>query len=81
MNHTLCVSADGLHVWAFGDGDYGKLGLGSIVGKSTPTEIEALRGVGVASALAGTQFSVVLTKAGKVYSFGQERMLGKIYLV
>eukprot|EP00116_Pleurobrachia_bachei_P005053 sb/3465315/ len=43
---------------------------------STPTEIEALRGVGVASALAGTQFSVVLTKAGKVYSFGQERMLG-----
>ena len=46
------------------------------LGRNTPTEIEALRDVGVKTVLAGTQFSVVLTKAGRVYSFGQERMLG-----
>ncbi|KAL5252247.1 hypothetical protein ACHWQZ_G015137 [Mnemiopsis leidyi] len=76
LNHTLCASRDGNRVWSFGDGDYGKLGLGNTAGRSSPTEIEALRGIGVRRVLAGTQFSVVLTKAGKVYTFGQERMLG-----
>lgn len=36
MNHTLVVSADGMMVWAFGDGDYGKLGLGNSTAKSSP---------------------------------------------
>lgn len=36
LNHTLVVSADGLSVWAFGDGDYGKLGLGNSTAKSSP---------------------------------------------
>lgn len=36
LNHTLCISMDGNSVWAFGDGDYGKLGLGNTVTKSTP---------------------------------------------
>ncbi|XP_063678592.1 probable E3 ubiquitin-protein ligase HERC1 isoform X13 [Bolinopsis microptera] len=76
LNHTLCASRDGNRVWSFGDGDYGKLGLGNTAGRSSPAEIEALRGIGVMRVLAGTQFSVVLTKAGKVYTFGQERMLG-----
>ena len=76
LNHTLCASTDGSRVWSFGDGDYGKLGLGNTAGRSSPTEIEALRGIGVKRVLAGTQFSVVLTKAGQVYTFGQERMLG-----
>lgn len=26
LNHTACVSQDGLDVWTFGEGDYGKLG-------------------------------------------------------
>ena len=71
LNHTLCASRDGNRVWSFGDGDYGKLGLGNTAGRSSPAEIEALRGIGVKRVLAGTQFSVVLTKAGKVYTFGQ----------
>ena len=41
------------------------------MGKSSPTEIEALKNVGVKKVCAGTQFSVILTKAGQVYSFGQ----------
>lgn len=36
LNHTLVVSADGMMVWAFGDGDYGKLGLGNSTAKSSP---------------------------------------------
>jgi len=36
LNHTVCVSFDGNLVWAFGDGDYGKLGLGNTATKSTP---------------------------------------------
>jgi len=32
----LAVSADGMTVWAFGDGDYGKLGLGNSTAKSSP---------------------------------------------
>ena len=33
FNHTLCVSSDGLTTWAFGDGDFGKLGLGHCTSK------------------------------------------------
>ncbi|KAE8297728.1 putative E3 ubiquitin-protein ligase HERC1 [Larimichthys crocea] len=36
LNHTLVISADGMMVWAFGDGDYGKLGLGNSTAKSSP---------------------------------------------
>lgn len=36
LNHTLVVSTDGMMVWAFGDGDYGKLGLGNSTAKSSP---------------------------------------------
>ena len=36
LNHTLVLSADGMMVWAFGDGDYGKLGLGNSTAKSSP---------------------------------------------
>lgn len=36
LNHTLVISTDGMMVWAFGDGDYGKLGLGNSTAKSSP---------------------------------------------
>lgn len=36
LNHTLVVSLDGMVVWAFGDGDYGKLGTGSSTAKYYP---------------------------------------------
>jgi hypothetical protein len=32
----LCVSEDGMTVWAFGDGQYGKLGLGHCSSKGIP---------------------------------------------
>ncbi|RXM30706.1 Carnitine O-palmitoyltransferase 1, liver isoform [Acipenser ruthenus] len=39
LNHTLVVSSDGMTVWAFGDGDYGKLGTGSCTVKCYPQDL------------------------------------------
>lgn len=47
LNHTLVLSLDGMVVWAFGDGDYGKLGTGSSTAKYYPqvkyTQVSVLR--------------------------------------
>ncbi|XP_070543560.1 probable E3 ubiquitin-protein ligase HERC1 isoform X2 [Ptychodera flava] len=76
LNHTLAVSADGNTVWAFGDGDYGKLGLGSSTAKSSPQRVDALCNIGIKKVCTGTQFSVALTKDGRVFTFGQDRLTG-----
>ncbi|XP_034385564.1 probable E3 ubiquitin-protein ligase HERC1 isoform X2 [Cyclopterus lumpus] len=76
LNHTLVVSADGMMVWAFGDGDYGKLGLGNSTAKSSPQKVDVLCGTGISKVACGTQFSVALTKDGKVFTFGQDRLIG-----
>ncbi|XP_047218559.1 probable E3 ubiquitin-protein ligase HERC1 isoform X5 [Girardinichthys multiradiatus] len=76
LNHTLVVSADGTMVWAFGDGDYGKLGLGNSTAKSSPQKVDVLCGIGIKKVACGTQFSVALTKDGKVFTFGQDRLIG-----
>ncbi|XP_030044055.1 putative E3 ubiquitin-protein ligase HERC1 [Microcaecilia unicolor] len=76
LNHTLAVSADGSMVWAFGDGDYGKLGLGNSTAKSSPQKVDVLCGTGIKKVACGTQFSVALTKDGHVYTFGQDRLIG-----
>ncbi|XP_078388638.1 putative E3 ubiquitin-protein ligase HERC1 isoform X9 [Cetorhinus maximus] len=76
LNHTLAVSTDGMMVWAFGDGDYGKLGLGNSTAKSSPQKVDVLCGVGIKKVACGTQFSVALTKDGHVYTFGQDRLIG-----
>ncbi|KAG7482610.1 putative E3 ubiquitin-protein ligase HERC1 isoform X1 [Solea senegalensis] len=76
LNHTLVISADGMMVWAFGDGDYGKLGLGNSTAKSSPQKVDVLCGIGIKKVACGTQFSVTLTKDGKVFTFGQDRLIG-----
>ncbi|XP_030650140.1 probable E3 ubiquitin-protein ligase HERC1 isoform X2 [Chanos chanos] len=76
LNHTLAVSADGMVVWAFGDGDYGKLGLGNSTAKSSPQKVDVLCGIGIKKVACGTQFSVALSKDGNVYTFGQDRLIG-----
>lgn len=77
MNHTVCVSSDGQHVWSFGDGDFGKLGLGSIATKHCPQRIEALAGMRIRKVQCGTQVTVFLTDDGKVYSCGMDRLIGR----
>ncbi|XP_028274446.1 probable E3 ubiquitin-protein ligase HERC1 isoform X2 [Parambassis ranga] len=76
LNHTLVVSLDGTVVWAFGDGDYGKLGTGSSTAKYYPQKVEQLCNKGIKKVCCGTQFSVVLACDGHVYTFGQERLIG-----
>ncbi|KAH0619794.1 hypothetical protein JD844_014057 [Phrynosoma platyrhinos] len=76
LNHTIVVSTDGSMVWAFGDGDYGKLGLGNSTAKSSPQKVDILCGIGIKKVACGTQFSVALTKDGHVYTFGQDRLIG-----
>lgn len=92
LNHTLVVSADGMMVWAFGDGDYGKLGLGNSTAKSSPQvcgrqvrqvraeftppavsfqKVDVLCGLNIKKVACGTQFSVALTRDGRVFTFGQ----------
>ncbi|XP_029024458.1 probable E3 ubiquitin-protein ligase HERC1 isoform X3 [Betta splendens] len=76
LNHTLVLSLDGMVVWAFGDGDYGKLGTGSSTAKYYPQRVEQLCNKGIKKVSCGTQFSVALACDGHVYTFGQERLIG-----
>ncbi|XP_076014530.1 putative E3 ubiquitin-protein ligase HERC1 isoform X2 [Genypterus blacodes] len=76
LNHTLVLSQDGMAVWAFGDGDYGKLGTGSSTAKYYPQKVEQLCNKGIKKVCCGTQFSVALAHDGHVYTFGQERLIG-----
>lgn len=76
LNHTLVLSLDGMIVWAFGDGDYGKLGTGSSTAKYYPQKVEQLCNKGIKKVSCGTQFSVALACDGHVYTFGQERLIG-----
>ncbi|XP_042891775.1 probable E3 ubiquitin-protein ligase HERC1 isoform X3 [Penaeus japonicus] len=77
LNHTVCIDVDGNTVWAFGDGDYGKLGLGNSTSKSTPQKVEAMCGIGIKKVCCGTQFTVFLTKDGRVYTCGMDRLIGQ----
>ncbi|XP_065821674.1 probable E3 ubiquitin-protein ligase HERC1 isoform X4 [Labrus bergylta] len=76
LNHTLVLSLDGMVVWAFGDGDYGKLGTGSSTAKYYPQKVEQLCNKSIKKVSCGTQFSVALSCDGHVYTFGQERLIG-----
>ncbi|XP_067933208.1 probable E3 ubiquitin-protein ligase HERC1 [Watersipora subatra] len=76
LNHSLALSTDGNLVWSFGDGDYGKLGIGSTTAATKPVVIPKLMDVGIAKVAAGTQFSVALSKGGIVYTWGQDRLTG-----
>ncbi len=46
---TLCITDDD-NVWAWGDGDYGKLGRGGSEGCKVPMKVESLAGMGRCSA-------------------------------
>ncbi|XP_044756783.1 probable E3 ubiquitin-protein ligase HERC1 [Coccinella septempunctata] len=74
LNHTACVSQDGMTVWTFGEGDYGKLGLGHTTAKSLPQRVETMCNVGVKKVGCGTNLTVFLTKDGKVYVCGIDRV-------
>ncbi|KFB50142.1 hypothetical protein ZHAS_00018200 [Anopheles sinensis] len=67
--HSLCVTDAG-DVFAWGDGDFGKLGNGSCNGSSIPIQIELPQAAAV-KVFSGSQFSIALSRDGTVYSWGK----------
>ena len=68
VSFTLAVTAAG-ELYACGNGERGRLGLGSWESKDTFTLVTALAGTRVIIACAGATHSVLLTEAG-VYTMG-----------
>ena len=68
-DHCLVVTEAGAAL-SFGHGGYGCLGHGNMQHQLFPKVIEALRGERVVAASAGNTYSLVLTEAGAVLSFG-----------
>ncbi|XP_053688822.1 probable E3 ubiquitin-protein ligase HERC2 isoform X2 [Sabethes cyaneus] len=66
--HSMCVTDGGL-LFAWGDGDFGKLGNGSCNGSPVPVQVEGV--ANVARIFSGSQFSVALSYDGKLYSWGK----------
>ncbi|XP_018567016.1 probable E3 ubiquitin-protein ligase HERC1 [Anoplophora glabripennis] len=74
LNHTACMSVDGMNVWTFGEGDYGKLGLGHTATKSIPQLVETMCNIGIKKVGCGTNLTVFLTKSGKIFVCGVDRV-------
>ncbi|XP_060835591.1 E3 ubiquitin-protein ligase HERC2 isoform X3 [Rhopalosiphum padi] len=67
---TLALDGEG-NVYSWGDGDFGKLGRGGSDGCCTPQQVERLDGHRVVQIACGAQFSVALTAAGQVWTWGK----------
>lgn len=67
---TLALTEEGF-VFSWGDGDFGKLGRGGSEGCSVPHQVERLNGIGVVQIECGAQFSLALSKAGEVWTWGK----------
>uniref|UniRef100_A0A3Q3IFJ7 Uncharacterized protein n=1 Tax=Monopterus albus TaxID=43700 RepID=A0A3Q3IFJ7_MONAL len=71
LNHTLVLSLDGMFVWAFGDGDYGKLGTGSSTAKYYPqVVVPTLEGLFIEDIAVGCEHVLTLSSTGDVYAWG-----------
>jgi len=72
-NHTVAVMTDGT-VWAWGDNEYGQLGDGSTVNRTTPVQVVGPGGAGfltgVRSVGAGLHFTVAVKNDGTVWAWG-----------
>ncbi len=66
---TLAATENG-QLWSWGDGNFGKLGTGELKSSQVPIMIRSFsKEGGVLQLECGSQFSVLLTKEGKVYTW------------
>jgi E3 ubiquitin-protein ligase HERC2 len=79
VNNIIVVTCPVGVVWAWGDNEYGKLGLGpnSDKVKATPQKVD-LQGVKVVKVTCGGHVSIAMTTDGQVYTWGrgEGNMLG-----
>ena len=68
--HSLALTADGA-VWSWGNGDWGKLGLGDWQNQLQPQKVEALAGQRVVAVSAGARHCIALTADGAVLTWGK----------
>ena len=74
-SQTVCSTASNL-VFSWGDGDYGKLGRGGNEGSKVPKKVDGLTGKPVVKMLCGSQFAIVLTANGHVYTWYELNTVG-----
>ena len=74
-SQTVCSTASSL-VFSWGDGDYGKLGRGGNEGSKVPKKVDGLTGKPVVKMLCGSQFAIVLTATGHVYTWYELNTVG-----
>lgn len=73
-SHTLCATDQG-KVFVFGDGDFGKLGVGPTNGSQVPILIENL--ANISKVFSGPNFSMAITADGlSVFTWGKSGRLG-----
>ena len=70
VNNIIVVTCPVGVVWAWGDNEYGKLGLGpnSDKVKATPQKVD-LQGVKVVKVTCGGHVSIAMTTDGQVYTW------------
>jgi hypothetical protein len=68
-HHTLALSENS-EVFAWGAGEYGKLGIGDEEKHTSPVLVEELQGKGVRAVACGGFHSVALSDTGSVYCWG-----------
>jgi alpha-tubulin suppressor-like RCC1 family protein len=68
--HTLAADAEG-RLFAWGWGLFGQLGLGACADVCVPTLVAALQGERVAQLASGWKHTMVVTEAGRFYSWGR----------
>ncbi|CEG44772.1 FOG: RCC1 domain [Plasmopara halstedii] len=67
--HTVALTKDG-EIWAWGNGEYGRLGNGESDTCEVPEPIEFFSEDNIVSIAAGRDFSFALTDKGELYSWG-----------
>ncbi|MDD3654276.1 MAG: fibronectin type III domain-containing protein, partial [Desulfotomaculaceae bacterium] len=69
--HTLMVGDDG-NVWAWGQNEYGQLGIGNNNEQLSPVKIDGL--VNVVAVAAGDNHSLALDREGNVWAWGKNNL-------
>lgn len=69
--HVLMAADDG-SVWAWGQNDYGQLGIGNTIEQLTPVRVDGL--TNIVAVAAGDNHSLALDKDGNVWAWGRNNV-------